>query len=130
MGTKHKNSKQRSAILEMLCASKDHPTAEMIYNALKPLYPSLSLGTVYRNLRLFQQEGTVVSVGNVDGHERYDACTTPHPHLLCQRCQRVTDLVLPDTVSCLYREVERSCGCKVESYSLTFSGICAHCREQ
>ena len=130
MNAKHKNSKQRHAILEMLCASKEHPTAEMIYNALKPLYPSLSLGTVYRNLSLFQQEGKVVSVGNVDGHERYDACTEPHPHLLCRCCRRVTDLVLLDTVSCLYSQLEQSSGCRVESYNLTFTGLCAQCREQ
>ena len=130
MEAKRKNSKQRQAILDMLCASEEHPTAEMIYNALKPMHPTLSLGTVYRNLSLFQQQGMVVSVGNVDGHERYDACTRPHPHLLCRRCRRVTDLVLPDTVSCLYNEVERSCGCMVESYSLTFSGVCAGCLDK
>ena len=85
---------------------------------------------MYRNLSFFQQQGLAVSVANVDGNMRYDACTAPHPHLLCRNCRRVTDLVLPDTVSSLYDEAERLWGCKVESYSLTFTGLCPRCREE
>lgn len=129
MEAKHKNSKQRSAIYDMLCSTKEHPTAEMIHTALKPLYPSLSLGTVYRNLTLFQEEGMVISVGNVGGQERYDAATEPHPHFMCRLCHRVSDLDIPDTVSCLYREVEQSGG-RVEGYNLVFSGVCADCTGQ
>ena len=63
MEARHNKSKQRQAIFDVLCASKEHPSAEMIYTALKPQYPSLSLGTVYRNLSFFQQQGLAVSVG-------------------------------------------------------------------
>ncbi|MGN1002819.1 MAG: transcriptional repressor, partial [Oscillospiraceae bacterium] len=77
MEARHNKSKQRQAILDVLCASKEHPSAEMIFSALKPDYPSLSLGTVYRNLSFFQQQGLAVSVANVDGNMRYDACTAP-----------------------------------------------------
>ena len=50
MDVKRKNSRKRAAILEALAAVTEHPTAEMLYNRLKPRYPELSLGTVYRNL--------------------------------------------------------------------------------
>ena len=123
-------SHQRERIYAAVLNSHAHPTAEMVYQRLKPEMPRLSLGTVYRNLSFFQQQGLAVSVGNVDGNMRYDACTSPHPHLLCRNCRRVTDLVLPDTVSSLYDEAERLWGCKVESYSLTFTGLCPRCREE
>ena len=57
MEVQRKNSKKRQAILESLRSVTDHPTAEMIYNRLKPEYPDLSLGTVYRNLAMFLEEG-------------------------------------------------------------------------
>ncbi|MDR1933010.1 MAG: transcriptional repressor, partial [Spirochaetales bacterium] len=86
-GTKH--SKKRDAILEVIMASRSHPGAQWIYNQLKPRIPGLSLGTVYRNISLFMSEGSVVSVGVVNGEERFDGRTEPHPHLVCVRCGKV-----------------------------------------
>lgn len=58
-----KNSKKRQVILEALAATTAHPTAQELYQQLKPDYPDLSLGTVYRNLSLFSKQGDVMSVG-------------------------------------------------------------------
>ena len=52
METVRKKSRKREAMLAALRATTEHPTAEMLYNTLKPEYPELSLGTVYRNLDL------------------------------------------------------------------------------
>ena len=128
MQTVRKNSKKRQALLEALCSSHEHPTAEMLYNQLKPDYPELSLGTVYRNLGVLVQEGLVKSVGHVNGQERYDAITYPHPHFVCRNCHGVIDLTLPDTVSGMYEEIGRQSGCEAEDYSLTINGLCAKCR--
>ena len=120
------NSKKRRAVYEELRARKDHPTAEMLYASLKPRYPDLSLGTVYRSLATFREDGTAVSVGTVFGNERYDACVAPHPHFICRSCGSVTDLLLPD----LYDEghlAEHMAGYRVESYALSFSGLCPGC---
>jgi Fur family peroxide stress response transcriptional regulator len=62
---------------------------------LKPSIPDLSLGTVYRNINLFREEGAVVSVGVVEGEERFDGRVSPHPHVVCCRCGRVADLPCP-----------------------------------
>ena len=67
MDTRRKNSRKRQAILEALCATREHPTAEMLYQQLKPDYPELSLGTVYRNLGVLAEEGLVASVVRVAG---------------------------------------------------------------
>ena len=66
-----KNSKKRQVILEALAATTAHPTAQELYQQLKPDYPDLSLGTVYRNLSLFSKQGDVMSVGVFRGQERH-----------------------------------------------------------
>ena len=66
-----------------------HPSAEWVYQTLKPTHPDLSLGTVYRNLVLFQQQGLIQSIGVVKGQERFDGCIAPHSHLICTCCGAV-----------------------------------------
>ena len=102
METRRKNSKKRQAILEALCATREHPTAEMLYQQLKPTYPELSLGTVYRNLGVLVEEGLAASVVRVAGQERYDATTVPHAHFVCRACRRVMDMDLPDGMEAVY----------------------------
>ena len=85
-------SKKREAILTAIRSSDAHPSAEWIYHTLKSTHPDLSLGTVYRNLLFFQQNGTIQSVGVVNGQERFDAVTAPHSHFVCTSCGAVIDL--------------------------------------
>ena len=125
-----KNSRKRQALLDALCATHEHPTAEMLYNQLKGEYPELSLGTVYRNLGVLVQEGLVQSVGHINGQERYDAITSSHPHFVCKNCHRVMDLELPDTVSSMFDEIDKGMHCAPEGYSLTINGLCDECRGQ
>ena len=63
MSIVRKHSRKRDAILECLRCTTSHPTAEWVYNQLKPTIPDLSLATVYRNLAMFKAEGTIDSVG-------------------------------------------------------------------
>ena len=51
MAVRENFSRKREAIYQTVCDTKVHPTAEWVYEALKPVYPDLSLGTVYRNLK-------------------------------------------------------------------------------
>ena len=129
METKRKNSRKRKAILEALSAVTDHPSADMLYAALKPRYPELSLGTVYRNLAVLAEEGLVVSVAHVAGQERYDARTEDHAHFICRACRRVIDLELEDTVSPLYAGMEERFGLRPEGHSLNICGLCPRCAE-
>ena len=65
-----KHFRKRDAILTCLRQTTVHPSAEWIYAKLKPEIPDLSLGTVYRNLALFKQQGLITSLGTVNGVER------------------------------------------------------------
>ena len=121
-----KFSRKRAAILEALRATQEHPSAEMLYARLKTEFPDLSLGTVYRNLAMFVADGDAVSVGTVNGQERYDADTAPHAHFICTCCGRVLDVCSPDLAG-MDREIEAETGGVVMSRSLSFSGTCAGC---
>ncbi len=85
-------SKKREAIYEAILSTDTHPSADWVYEKLKPKYPDLSLGTVYRNVKLLEEKGRIVSVSNVNGKERYDARTEPHTHFVCLICGTIIDI--------------------------------------
>ena len=122
-----KHSRKRDAILSCVRGTTCHPTAEWVYTQLKPEIPDLSLGTVYRNLAMFLEEGQIISVGTVDGQERYDARTDFHAHLVCRRCRCVTDIEPTDEVKTVCEALARSSGCKPDGISLSYTGLCRNC---
>lgn len=121
-------SKKRDAILEKLCSTTVHPSAEWIYLQLKEEFPKLSLATVYRNLKQFLEEGTILSVATVAGQERFDGDTTSHAHFICKACHSVIDIALPLEYDEVLVRLEQS-GCFVDQTSFTVSGICEACNE-
>lgn len=122
-----KQFRKRNAILSYLQSTTDHPSAEMVYAGLKPEIPDLSLGTVYRNLSLFKQQGLVSSVATVKGVERFDGNTSPHVHFLCTECDAVIDLAEMQVPESLRTVAEGCTGGRVEQCQLSFSGLCRVC---
>lgn len=128
MSPVRKHSRKRSAILECLRNTTCHPTADWIYNQLKPSIPDLSLGTVYRNLAAFKRDGVVGSVGTVDGLERFDGRTDLHSHFICSCCGSVTDVEDARLPAKLLRRPCDTLGAQVEGYRLNFYGYCQTCK--
>ena len=120
-------SRKRQAIYELLLSTKEHPSAEWIYNSLKSEYPDLSLGTVYRNLKLLEENGTVKSVAVVDGRERYDALMSPHSHFICSKCGRVIDVFFQNEISNIADNLRIDGVKEINSFSLIYYGICDKC---
>ena len=119
-------SQQRERIYETVRISVEHPTAQMVYDALRPEMPRLSLGTVYRNLHQMAQEGRLRELeGPV---ARFDAVLPPHTHIRCVRCGQVADLAVPYDPA-LDREAGES-GWAVNGHDLVFSGLCPACRTE
>ncbi|WP_369297350.1 Fur family transcriptional regulator [uncultured Neglectibacter sp.] len=123
-------SQKRMAILNVLQKTTVHPTAEWVYETLQPQYPNLSLGTVYRNLKRFCAEGKAVSVGVIDGQEHFDGTVTPHAHFICNKCGAVLDIQRNFFGSEALQRLSESTGRQVESASITFRGVCEHCRKE
>ena len=123
-------SKKREAILTAIRGTRCHPSAEWVYQSLKPEHPDLSLGTVYRNLIFFQQWGEIQSVGVVKGQERFDGETRPHSHFICNSCGAVSDLEGIQVDTGLDQTVSRQYGFAVERHELTFYGRCPKCMQE
>lgn len=128
MEKKLRYSHQREMIYQYLCSSMEHPSAEMIYDALRCQIQGLSLGTVYRNLKLLEELGKVRRVASFQSSERYDACCGDHAHFVCSRCGCVKDLENLDT------EIIRSAlkledGCCLSKLDLVATGLCPDCAD-
>ena len=123
-------SKNREAILACLRSTKSHPTADWIYAQLKPDYPDLSLATVYRNLNALKDAGLIRSVGIVDGQERFDAMTEPHPHAVCARCGNMIDLSGVLVPHELIDAVQAETGFAISEAVLQFTGLCPECKSK
>lgn len=123
-------SKKREAILTAIRETDCHPSAEWIYQQLKPRHPNLSLGTVYRNLAFFLERGLVQSIGVVQGQERFDAIVAPHSHFICNRCGTVYDLPDIRLDGSLCQTVSRQYGFAADHCELTFHGLCPSCSNQ
>ena len=123
-----KYSRQRELVLAEVKSSREHPTADMVYAALKADNPSLSLGTVYRNLNLLAQMGQIHKIGMPEGSDRFDGRTDEHYHMLCQKCGRVYDVQL-DTLSALDGQIQSQTGFLVHSHDLIVRGVCRACQQ-
>lgn len=130
MEARSKHFRKRDAVLAYLRSTDCHPTAEMVHAELKQQIPDLSLGTVYRNLALFKQQGLVQSLGTVNGVERYDGNVEPHVHFVCTCCDRVLDLHGLEIPEQLCNCAGKETGGTVEQCMLTFFGRCAQCVSQ
>ena len=123
-------SKQRELVLQKVEQLCDHPTAEEIFDLAARECPGLSLGTVYRNLSLFAEEGDAMSVGVFRGQERFDARTNPHAHLHCVQCGRVIDVPLPgEPEAQLCALAQGVTDAQVLGCSITFTGLCKTCQQ-
>ena len=122
-----KRSRKREAVLDKIRSTTAHPSAVWVYEELRKDIPDLSLGTVYRNISVFKDEGLIISVGVVNGQERFDGNTSEHTHFICVDCGEVLDVdaELEETVN---SKVEAANGVDILYRQLTFYGRCGKCR--
>ncbi len=122
-----RHSKQRETILAMLRSTRDHPTADQIYDEVRKQVPRISKGTVYRDLKILQEDGAVKELSPPDTVGRFDATMEPHYHFRCDRCGRVFDL--DEAVDQeLDARVAKRTGYKVTHHELEFRGLCRDCQ--
>ena len=113
--------------MDILCSTDTHPTAEWIYERARQAMPNISLGTVYRNLRLLAACGAIMELNYGKATDRFDGNPKPHYHFVCESCGAVTDVSLP-LLANLEQDAEAATGALITAYRLEFSGICADCR--
>jgi Fur family peroxide stress response transcriptional regulator len=123
----YRHSRQRERLLAILRATESHPTATWLYDRLKKEFPSLSLGTVYRNLAILIEQGQVRKIDAGSTFDRFEAKTTPHYHLICNRCGKIVDfeeILFPE----LNATISHSADFDIETHRIDFFGTCPDCR--
>ncbi|MGD0827101.1 MAG: transcriptional repressor [Desulfobaccales bacterium] len=126
---------QRLAILASLQRRHDHPSAEKIYQEVRPQLPAISFNTVYKTLEILCRKGLILKVNPLHEAARYDGKTGRHAHLVCRRCHTIADLHRqPEVPADLDKKDKKDAaeiqGFRVEYQSLTLWGLCPQCRKQ
>ena len=121
-----KYSRQRDAILQYLTGNTAHPTADMVYTAVRKKNPHISLGTVYRNLAQLESMGSLQKITIQGEPDRFDFRTEPHDHFICGTCGCVSDIEMPDTAH-LDQEARRHFDGEILGHHCCFYGTCRDC---
>jgi len=97
---KSRNTRQRAVILDVLKRGRVHLTAEEVYREARKALPTVSLGTVYRNLNFLRDHGMAREIRSGDvGSVRFEASRDLHAHFHCRSCRSVVDIPLPGELS-------------------------------
>ncbi len=125
-----RNTKQRQAILEVIETHGGHLTADEVYKIAKRRHLRLSLGTVYRNLRVLVEQGAVRELDFGMAITHFEVVKDIHYHLVCRVCNGISDVEM-ELEQKLAKLVERSAdvgGFQIEQHRLDFVGICENCQ--
>jgi Fur family transcriptional regulator, peroxide stress response regulator len=117
---------QRQKIYEALVSRPGHYSPEEIYARVKQELPSISLATVYKNLRTFVQAGMLRDVSHHHGPWRVDATAEPHHHFVCTRCHSITDVDLA-LLEPLKLRGKLPAGFRMEKFNVELQGVCKAC---
>src|SRR5216684_8855430 len=84
----------RRVVLDVVRATESHPTAEWVHRMVRRRLPRVSLGTVYRNLRVLVAEGMVKELSGP--HARFDGNLREHQQDPCLTCGPISDVQPPN----------------------------------
>jgi len=126
---KYKRSKQRQRLLELLGQTEIHPSADWLYQKLKKEFPSLSMGTVYRNLSILVEQKRIQKLPFGSTHDRYEAIKSPHYHLVCEHCGSVQDFTMSE-YSEINKSAQKMSGFHISHHRIDFFGTCEKCQSK
>ncbi len=117
---------QRRVIYDTVMSLSGHPSPEDIYERVQKKIPSISLATVYKNIRTFLDSGMLREVSLHHGSLRVEPNQRPHHHLVCIHCKSISDFDQAglDPVR-LRQKLPR--GFQVKRIAVDVLGICEAC---
>ena len=118
-------TKYAKKILEIVESSRNHMTAEQIFDVLRQTYPRVVLATVYNNLNRLWKEDLIRKVSVEGMPDRFDHMIR-HDHLLCKECGKLLDVDLTDLTGMLEKQV----GIPILSYDLKLLYLCEDCKKR
>lgn len=116
-------TEQRRIIAQVLEESADHPDAELLYARASAVDPKISLATVYRTVRLFDEAGILDKLEFGDGRARYeDAERAHHDHLIDLTTGKVIEFVDPE-IEALQEKIAARLGYRLKGHRLELFGV-------
>ncbi len=130
---KLKLTPQRLAIVRLFAGDGSHPTAQDLFERLRPDFPSMSFATVYNTLDALARAGLAGVVrlpGKRGDAARFDPNTRPHHHAVCDGCGAVLDIsagTLAPTAAAVRKLRTAVPGFSVHAVERVYRGLCARC---
>ena len=116
-------TEQRRVIAQVLDASADHPDVEELYSRASAVDPRISLATVYRTVKLFEEAGILEKVEFGDGRARYeDAEREHHGHLIDVTTGDVIEFIDPE-IEALQEKIAAKLGYRLQGHKLELYGV-------
>ncbi len=114
---------QRRVVARVLSSSQDHPDVEELYRRAHAIDPHISIATVYRTVRLFEEAGIIARHDFRDGRSRYEeAPDHHHDHLIDMKTGRVVEF-MDDEIERLQALIARRLGYKLVDHRLELYGV-------
>jgi len=114
---------QRRVIARVLSSADDHPDVEELHRRAHAIDPHISIATVYRTVRLFEESGIIERHDFRDGRSRYEE--TPdhhHDHLIDMKTGKVVEFV-DEEIEALQHAIAKKLGYKLIDHRLELYGV-------
>jgi Fur family transcriptional regulator, ferric uptake regulator len=116
-------TEQRRVVAQVLETSHDHPDVEELYARALELDPRISIATVYRTVKLFEEAGILDKLEFGDGRARYeDAERDHHDHLIDMQTGQVIEFVDPE-IELLQEKIAQRLGYHLKDHRLELYGV-------
>jgi Fur family ferric uptake transcriptional regulator len=116
-------TEQRRVIAKVLSESTDHPDVEKLYERATAIDPGISIATVYRTVRLFEEAGILDRHDFGDGRARYEAAPEAHhDHMIDVETGAVIEFVDPE-LEALQRQVAERLGFRLVDHRMELFGV-------
>ena len=119
---------QRQLIYEAVVDSREHPTPELIYEQVRQRIPSISLGTIYKNVKTFLDSGVLARPSAASLMSCLATKVRPHPPLECTICKAIFDIEESAVEPVRLPKTGLPAGFSVEQRRVEFVGICKRCQ--
>jgi Fur family ferric uptake transcriptional regulator len=118
-----KMTEQRRVIARVLAESRDHPDVDMLHQRSAAIDPNISIATVYRTVKLFEELGITQKHDFGDGRSRYEEATSSHhDHLIDLRTGKVIEFS-NDEIERLQKEIAKKLGYKLVDHRLELYAV-------
>lgn len=116
-------TEQRRVIARVLSSASDHPDVEEIHRRASEIDSRISIATVYRTMRLFEESGVVERHDFQDGRSRYEEATeTHHDHLIDLKSGEVIEF-MNEEIERLQRKIAEQHGYRLVAHRLELYGV-------